>query len=156
NVLMKLGLLPYGEFKDTLEDTPALTTNLIGRHVSKMAYTKLVSNKSPWFIKADLGAVYSLPVSTIEGRFISSKENFEKLVVNGQIASQYVDLDGKASMKEEFNPTSSMYAVESITSPDGRILGKTSYSDRIGKGIAINIYGNQDQGIFKSGVEYFK
>lgn len=154
--LIKLGLVPYGEIKPQAEDAPTLTTNSIGRHISKTVYTKVVSNKSPWLLKAGLGNVYSIPASHGEGRFVASDAVIKKLFENGQVATRYVDLSGKPTMDEDFNPNGSYAAIEGITSPDGRILGKMAHSERIGDGVAINIYGNQNQHIFESGTEYFK
>ncbi|BCN30171.1 phosphoribosylformylglycinamidine synthase [Anaeromicropila herbilytica] len=154
--LIKLGLVPYGEITPQKEDSPTLTTNSIGRHISKSVYTKVVTNKSPWLRKAELGGVYSVPASHGEGRFVASEEWIKKLLENGQIATQYVDLNGNATMDEDYNPNGSYYAIEGITSPDGRVLGKMAHSERIGKAVAMNIYGNQNQYIFESGVEYFK
>ena len=154
--LIKLGLVPYGEITPQQEDSPTLTTNSIGRHISKSVYTKVVTNKSPWLQKAELGGVYAIPASHGEGRFVASEEWIKKLAENGQIATQYVDVDGNPTMDEEFNPNGSYFAIEGITSPDGRVLGKMAHSERRGEGVAINIYGNQNQQIFQSGVEYFK
>lgn len=154
--LIKLGLVPYGEIKPQAEDAPTLTTNSIGRHISKTVYTKVVSNKSPWLLKAGLGNVYSIPASHGEGRFVASDVVIKKLFENGQVATRYVDLSGKPTMDEDFNPNGSYAAIEGITSPDGRIFGKMAHSERIGDGVAINIYGNQNQHIFESGTEYFK
>lgn len=154
--LIKLGLVPYGEIKPQAEDAPTLTTNSIGRHISKTVYTKVVSNKSPWLLKAGLGNVYSIPASHGEGRFVASDAVIKKLFENGQVATRYVDLSGKPTMDEDFNPNGSYAAIEGITSPDGRIFGKMAHSERIGDGVAINIYGNQNQHIFESGTEYFK
>ena len=154
--LVKLGLVPYGEIRPQSEDSPTLTTNSIGRHISKTVYTKVVSNKSPWLSKAKLGGIYSIPASHGEGRFVASDEVIKKLFENGQVATRYADLSGKPSMDEDFNPNGSYAAIEGITSPDGRVLGKMAHSERIGDGVAINIYGDQNQHIFESGVEYFK
>ena len=154
--LIKLGLVPYGKITAQTEDSPTLTTNHIGRHISKSVYTKVVSNKSPWMMKAELGGVYAIPASHGEGRFVASEEWIKKLFENGQVATQYVDLDGNPSMDEDFNPNGSYYAIEGITSPDGRILGKMAHSERRGDGVAVNISGNQNQYVFESGVEYFK
>ena len=154
--LIKLGLVPYGEIKPQAEDAPTLTTNSIGRHISNTVYTKVVSNKSPWLLKAGLGNVYSIPASHGEGRFVASDAVIKKLFENGQVATRYVDLSGKPTMDEDFNPNGSYAAIEGITSPDGRIFGKMAHSERIGDGVAINIYGNQNQHIFESGTEYFK
>ena len=154
--LIKLGLVPYGEIIDQKADSPTLTTNSIGRHISKSVYTKVVSNKSPWLQKAELGGVYAIPASHGEGRFVASEEWIKKLAANGQIATQYVDLNGVPTMDEDYNPNGSYYAIEGITSPDGRVLGKMAHSERRGNGVALNIVGNQNQHIFESGVEYFK
>ena len=154
--LIKLGLVPYGEIKPQTEGAPTLTTNSIGRHISKSVYTKVVTNKSPWLMKAELGGVYSIPASHGEGRFVASDEVIKELFANGQVATRYVDLAGNPTMDEAFNPNGSYAAIEGITSPDGRVLGKMAHSERIGDGVAINIYGNQNQHIFESGVSYFK
>ena len=154
--LIKLGLVPYGRICEQKEDSPTLTTNSIGRHISKSVYTKVVSNKSPWLRKTTPGDVYVIPASHGEGRFVADEKWIKKLFENGQVATQYVDLDGKSTMDEAFNPNGSYYAIEGITSPDGRVLGKMAHSERIGDGVAINIYGNQNQMLFESGVEYFK
>ena len=154
--LIKLGLVPYGEIRPQSETSPTLTMNSIGRHQSKIAYTKVVTNKSPWLAQAELGGVYSIPISHGEGRFVASKEWCEKLFANGQVATQYVDLNGNPTMDEYYNVNGSYYAIEGITSPDGRVLGKMGHSERIGEAVAVNIYGNQDQKIFESGVAYFK
>ncbi len=154
--LVKLGLVPYGEIRPQSADSPTLTTNSIGRHISKTVYTKVVSNKSPWLSKAKLGGIYSIPASHGEGRFVASDEVIKKLFENGQVATRYADLSGKPTMDEDFNPNGSYAAIEGITSPDGRVFGKMAHSERIGGGVAINIYGNQNQYIFESGVEYFK
>lgn len=153
--LIKLGLVPYGEITDITADTPTLTTNRIGRHISKSVYTKVVTNKSPWLSKAELGGVYSIPASHGEGRFVANEEWLQKLFANGQVATQYVDVNGNPSMNEDFNPNGSYCAIEGITSPDGRVLGKMAHSERIGDGVAMNIFGNQNQLIFEAGVEYF-
>lgn len=153
--LIKLGLVPYGEITDITADTPTLTTNRIGRHISKSVYTKVVTNKSPWLSKAELGGVYSIPASHGEGRFVANDEWIQKLFANGQVATQYVDVNGNPSMNEDFNPNGSYCAIEGITSPDGRVLGKMAHSERIGDGVAMNIFGNQNQLIFEAGVEYF-
>lgn len=154
--LIKLGLVPYGEITAQKPDSPTLTTNHIGRHISKIVYTKVVSNKSPWLSKATVGDVYSIPASHGEGRFVASEEWIKKLFDNGCVATQYVDVSGNPTMDEDFNPNGSYYAIEGITSMDGRILGKMAHSERIGEAVAMNICGNQDQMIFESGVEYFK
>ena len=154
--LVKLGLVPYGEITDTKEDDPTLTMNSIGRHISQAVYTKVVTNKSPWLQKASLGGVYSVPASHGEGRFVANEEWLKKLFANGQVATQYVDLNGNPTMDESFNPNGSYMAIEGITSPDGRVLGKMAHSERRGHGVALNITGEQNQLIFESGVEYFK
>ena len=153
--LIKLGLVPYGEIRPQEDDSPTLTINSIGRHQSKMVYTKVVTNKSPWLQKAKLGGVYTVPISHGEGRFVASKEWTEKLFANGQVATQYVDMDGNPTMDEYYNVNGSYYAIEGITSPDGRVLGKMAHSERKGTAVAVNIYGDQDQKIFESGVAYF-
>ena len=154
--LIKLGLVPYGEIVGQKEDSPTLTFNTINRHISKMVYTKVVSNKSPWLQKAELGGVYCNPASHGEGRFVAPGEWLKKLAENGQIATQYCDQDGSVSMDEEYNVNGSYQAIEGITSPDGRVLGKMAHSERRDNGVAINIYGKQDIQIFESGVAYFK
>ena len=154
--LIKLGLVPYGKITPQKEDSPTLITNNLGRHISKSVYTKVVSNKSPWLRKAELGGVYSIPASHGEGRFVANEEWLKKLWENGQVATQYVDADGNATMNEDFNPNGSYNAIEGITSLDGRVLGKMAHSERRGKGVALNITGDQNQLIFESGVEYFK
>ena len=154
--LIKLGLVPHGEIVGQTSDSPTLTYNTIGRHISKMVYTKVVTNKSPWLQEATLGGVYCNPASHGGGRFVASKEWIDKLFANGQVATQYVDLDGNASMDEEWNINGSYAAIEGITSPDGRVLGKMAHSERRGDSVAINIYGEQDLKLFESGVKYFK
>lgn len=154
--LIKLGLVPYGEIVGQKEDSPTLTYNTIGRHISKMVYTKVVTNKSPWLQEAALGGVYTNPASHGEGRFVASDEWLEKLFVNGQVATQYCDPEGNISMNEEWNVNGSYCAIEGITSPDGRVLGKMAHSERRDDSVAINIYGEQDIRIFESGVKYFK
>ena len=154
--LIKLGLVPYGEIRPQTDDSPTLTINSIGRHQSKMVYTKVVTNKSPWLKEADLGGVYTIPISHGEGRFVASKEWCEKLFENGQVATQYVDMNGNPTMDEYYNVNGSYYAIEGITSPDGRVLGKMGHSERTGRAVAVNIYGDQNQKIFESGVDYFK
>ena len=154
--LIKLGLVPCGEVTTQTEDSPTLTYNTIGRHISKIVYTKVVSNKSPWLQNAKLGGVYAIPASHGEGRFVANKEWLNKLIANGQVATQYVDINGNASMDEEWNVNGSYMAIEGITSPDGRVFGKMAHAERRGDYVAINIYGNQDMQIFESGVKYFK
>ena len=154
--LIKLGLVPYGEICGPKEDSATLTYNTIGRHISKMVYTKVVSNKSPWLQKAALGGVYCNPASHGEGRFVANDEWLTKLLANGQVATQYVNPNGELDQSEESNINGSTYNIEGITSPDGRVLGKMAHSERRDNGVAINIYGQQDIQIFESGVEYFK
>ncbi|MBR6222895.1 MAG: phosphoribosylformylglycinamidine synthase [Lachnospiraceae bacterium] len=154
--LIKLGLVPYGEIIDLKADSPTLTMNRIGRHQSKVVYTKVLTNKSPWLMNTTLGGVYSIPGSHGEGRFVASREWREKLFANGQVATQYVDPEGNATMDEEWNINASYSAIEGITSPDGRVLGKMCHSERIGENVAINIVGEQDQKIFEAGVSYFQ
>lgn len=154
--LIKLGLVPNGKITGQTEESPTLTYNTIGRHISKMVYTKVVTNKSPWLMKAQLGGVYTNPASHGEGRFVASEACIKSLFENGQVATQYCDLEGKIRMDEEWNVNGSYCAIEGITSPDGRVLGKMAHSERRGDGIAVNIYGEQDMKIFESGVSYFK
>lgn len=154
--LIKLGLVPYGEIVGQREDSPTLTFNTINRHISKMVYTKVVSNKSPWLQGAELGATYCNPASHGEGRFVAPKEWLDRLFANGQVATQYADPEGNVSMDEEFNINGSYCAIEGITSPDGRCLGKMAHSERRDEAVAMNIYGEQDMKIFESGVAYFK
>ena len=154
--LIKLGLVPYGEIIDLTEDSPTLTYNKIGRHVSGMIQTKVVSTLSPWFSGVEPGEVHTVPISHGEGRFVASKEVIKTLITNGQIATQYVDLDGNPSNDIVYNPNGSYEAIEGITSPDGRILGKMAHSERTGRGVAINVPGNQYQPIFTGGVNYFR
>ena len=154
--LIKLGLVPYGEICGQKEDSPTLTYNTIGRHISKMVYTKVVSNKSPWLSGAELGKVYCNPASHGEGRFVANDEWIKKLIANGQIATQYVDINGEPDKSEEWNINGSYFNIEGITSPDGRVLGKMAHSERRDDGVAINIYGEQDIRIFESGVAYFR
>ena len=154
--LIKLGLVPYGEIRPQSEDSPTLVTNRIGRHVSKAVYTKVVSNASPWLMKAELGGIYTLPASHGEGRFVANKEWIDRLFEAGQVATQYVDPEGNPTMDDNYNPNGAYYAIEGITSPDGRVLGKMAHSERFGDSVAINITGNQNQLIFESGVAYFR
>ena len=155
--LIKLGLVPGGEITGQKENSPTLTFNTIGRHISKMVYTKVVSNKSPWLAGAQPGGVYVNPASHGEGRFVADKEWIVKLFANGQVATQYCDPEGNVlAGDEEWNVNGSYLAIEGITSPDGRVLGKMAHSERRGDSVAINIYGEQDMKIFESGVAYFK
>ena len=154
--LIKLGLVPYGEIRPQTADSPTLTYNTIGRHISKMVYTKVVTNKSPWLAQAEVGKTYCNPASHGEGRFVAPKEWLDKLFANGQVATQYVNENGVPTMDEEWNVNGSYCAIEGITSPDGRVLGKMAHSERRDRSVAINIYGEQDLKLFESGVAYFK
>ncbi len=154
--LIKLGLVPYGEIHTQQADAPTLTYNTINRHISKMVYTKVVSNKSPWLAQAELGKSYCNPASHGEGRFVANDEWLQKLFANGQVATQYVNEAGVPTMDEEYNINGSFMAIEGITSPDGRVFGKMAHSERRGEAVAMNIYGEQDMKIFESGVAYFK
>ncbi len=154
--LIKLGLVPYGEIRDLEDDSPTLTFNTIGRHVSCMAYTRIASNKSPWFANVNTGDIHTIALSHGEGRFTASSEQIKQMAANGQIATQYVNLDGKATYDIAWNPNGSVEAIEGITSPDGRVLGKMGHSERIGKDIAKNVPGEKDQKLFEAGVKYFK
>ena len=154
--LIKLGLVPYGKISEQKADSPTLTYNTIGRHISKMVYTKVVTNKSPWLAGTEVGNVYCNPASHGEGRFVAPKEWLDQLFENGQVATQYVNEAGVPTMDEEWNINGSYMAIEGITSPDGRVLGKMAHSERRGRSVAINIYGEQDMKLFESGVKYFK
>ena len=153
--LIKLGLVPYGKIVEPNADMPTLTFNKIARHQSMMVKTKVVSKLSPWFNKVNLGDEFVIPISHGEGRFVANKEVVDELIKNGQIATQYVDFEGNATYDIAYNPNNSIYAVEGITSPDGRILGKMGHSERAYRDIVKNIPGNKDQKIFESGIEYF-
>jgi phosphoribosylformylglycinamidine synthase len=153
--LIKLGLVPYGEIRDMTEDSPTLAFNTIGRHVSRMIYTKVVSNLSPWLAKVKPGDIHTIAISHGEGRFIASSEQAVSLFENGQVATQYVDLDGNPSFDAMFNPNGSVMAIEGITSPDGRVFGKMGHSERIGSNVIKNVPGEKDQKLFEAGVEYF-
>jgi len=154
--MIKLGLVPTGTIAGQNADSPTLTFNTIGRHISKMAYIKVVSNKSPWLQGAELGGVYTNPASHGEGRFVAPQAVLEQLFANGQVATQYCDPQGMVSMDDTWNINGSYLAVEGITSPDGRCFGKMTHAERRGDGVAINILGEQDLKIFESGVAYFK
>ena len=156
NALIKLGLLPYGEFREMTEDSPILTYNKIGNYQSQFVYTRISSVKSSWLSLCNTGEIYAAPFSSNEGRFFANDEIIRELIDNGQIMAQYVDLDNKPSMKTMFNPAGSMYAVEGLLSPDGRILGKMAQIERITENVAKNIPGNKNMPLFKAGVEYFK
>ena len=154
--LIKLGLVPYGEIVNPREDMPTLTYNKIGRHVSSIVNTRISSNLSPWFNSVRVGDVHKVAVSHGEGRFVANKTIISELIKNGQVATQYVDLNGEATMNMPYNPNGSECAIEAITSPDGRVLGKMGHSERIGENLYKNVVGNFDQKIFESGVKYFK
>ncbi len=154
--LIKLGLVPYGEIRDLDESAPTLTFNTLGRHVSCMVQTRIASNKSPWIANVNTGDIHTIAVSHGEGRFIASSEQVAELAKNGQIATQYVNADGKATYDIEWNPNGSVSAIEGILSPDGRVMGKMGHSERIGNNIAFNVPGNKDQKLFEAGVNYFK
>lgn len=154
--LVKLGLLPYGEIIDTDENSPTLTFNTIGRHQSRLVRTRVASNRSPWLMETQVDDIYTVPISHGEGRFLAPEELIMQLAAKGQIATQYVDLDGKATADVRFNPNNSAYAIEGITSPDGRVFGKMGHTERVGKGLYQNVPGNYDMGIFRSAVSYFK
>ncbi len=154
--LIKLGLVPYGKIIDTDENCPTLTFNTIARHQSRIVRTRIASNKSPWLSLTNVGDVYNVPISHGEGRFIADEALIKQLAENGQIATQYVDLNGNATTDVHFNPNDSMYAIEGITSPDGRVFGKMGHSERIGKGLYANVPGNYDIRMFESAVKYFK
>jgi phosphoribosylformylglycinamidine synthase len=153
--LIKLGLLPYGQIRPLSEDSPTLTFNRIGRHISRMADTRVVSGLSPWLSLVKPGDVHSIPVSHGEGRLVAGRQHLERLAAQGQIATQYVNADGNPSMAIEVNPNGSDWAIEGITSPDGRVFGKMGHSERIGSHVAINVPGVRDQRIFAAGVSYF-
>ena len=154
--LIKLGLVQYGEIVDLEEDMATLTYNEINRHMSSIIKTKIVSNKSPWFSKVNVGDIHNVAISHGEGRFAASEELVKELIKNGQVATQYVDDEGNVSLNMPYNPNGSVYGIEGITSPDGRVLGKMGHSERIGENLYKNIPGEFDQKIFEAGVEYFK
>ena len=154
--IIKLGLVPYGEIIDTDENCPTLTFNTIGRHQSRLVRTRIASNKSPWLAATNVGDVYNVPISHGEGRFIADINLINKLAENGQIATQYVDLNGVPTSEISFNPNNSICAIEGITSPDGRIFGKMGHSERTGPGLYKNVDGNYDMKMFESAVKYFK
>ncbi|NLT08937.1 MAG: phosphoribosylformylglycinamidine synthase, partial [Ruminococcus sp.] len=154
--LIKLGLVPFGEIVDMKDDSPTLTFNTIARHQSMMVNTRIASNKSPWLYGCEVGDIHAIPISHGEGRFTAPASLIQQLAKNGQIATQYVDLDGNPTMDIRYNPNTSVEAIEGITSPDGRVLGKMGHSERLGGFIGKNVPGNKDQKIFESGVAYFK
>ena len=154
--LIKVGLVPFGEISDMDEECPTLTLNEIGRHQSKLVRIRIASNKSPWLAMTDVDDVYTIPISHGEGRLIASDKLLSELAKNGQIATQYVDLDGNPSMDIKYNPNGSVLAIEGLTSPDGRVFGKMGHSERISRGIYKNVKGNYDMKMFESAVKYFK
>ena len=153
--LIKLGLVPYGEIIDTDENCPTLSYNVIGRHQSKIVRTRIASNRSPWFSKVNVGDIVNVPISHGEGRFLCNPELVAKLAENGQIATQYVDLSGAPTMDVDFNPNGSVWAIEGITSPDGRVLGKMGHAERIGPDLYRNVPGNYDLHLFEAAKDYF-
>ncbi|MGO0883020.1 phosphoribosylformylglycinamidine synthase [Clostridioides difficile] len=155
-VLIKLGLVPYGEIRVPSESAPTLTYNNIGRHQAKIARTRISSNKSPWLAQTNVGDIHNIAISHGEGKFVASEDVMRELIANGQVATQYVDFNNKATYDIEFNPNGSFYAVEGITSADGRVFGKMGHSERIGEEVFKNIIGEKDQKIFESGVKYFR
>ncbi len=154
--LIKLGLVPFGEIKPMTSESPTLTFNTIGRHQSQLVYTKICTDKTPWLMHCKVGETYTIPISHGEGRFVASEEIIQKLIANGQVATQYVDLNGNPTMDLAFNPNSSMHAIEGIISPDGRVFGKMGHSERISDNTCTNVDGNKVQLMFKGGVDYFK
>ena len=153
--LIKLGLVPYGQIRPQDETSPTLTYNTIGRHISKVAYTKVTSSLSPWLLNAYEGETYAIPASHGEGRFVADNSVIRKLFENGQVATRYVDTDGNIASDDEYNINGSDYGIEGITSPDGRVYGKMCHSERIGYQVMKNIYGSKDMKLFESGVAYF-
>ena len=154
--LIKLGLVPYGKIIDTDENCPTLTYNIISRHQSKIVRTRVCTNNSPWLAGTEVGQIYNVPISHGEGRFLASNELVQELAAKGQIATQYVDLEGNPTMDTAFNPNGSICAIEGIVSPDGRVLGKMGHSERIGDNLYKNVPGNYDMQLFASAVKYFK
>jgi phosphoribosylformylglycinamidine synthase len=154
--LIKLGLVPYGDIVDPRPDMPTLTYNTIGRHVSRIVSTRVVSTLSPWLANANSGDIHSIAVSHGEGRFVATEAELDSLMISGQVATQYVDFDGNPSHDSRFNPNGSVWAVEAITSPDGRVLGKMGHSERVGRFVGVNVPGAKDQQLFTAGVNYFR
>ena len=154
--LVKLGLVPYGEIRDMDDKCPTLTYNTIGRHQSRYVTTRVASVQSPWMLKSSVGDLHTIPISHGEGKFLASEELIRQLAANGQIATQYVDLDGNATADVHFNPNGSLYAIEGITSPDGRVFGKMGHSERIGSGLYKNVPGEYNIRMFEAAVKYFR
>ena len=155
-VLIKLGLVPFGRILDMDAAYPTLTYNTIARHQSRIVRTRVVSNRSPWLAETRPGEIYHVPVSHGEGRFLADEQTLEALIAGGQIATQYADAEGRASFDVRDNPNNSVYAIEGITSPDGLVLGKMGHSERIGSGLYQNVPGMYDMGLFRSAVRYFR
>ena len=153
--LIKLGLVPLGDIVPLTADSPTLTFNKIGRHQSQLVRTRICTDKSPWLMNCKVGDIFTIPISHGEGRFVASDEVIQKLIANGQVATQYVDLNGDPTMDLRYNPNSSMYAIEGIISPDGRVLGKMGHSERITDNCCTNVDGIKDQPLFRSGIQYF-
>ena len=153
--LIKLGLVPYGKIVDMREDSPTLTYNTIGRHMSAIVRTRVASVKSPWLSGCEAGEIHSVAISHGEGRFVATEKEIKELFANGQVATQYVDEQGRPGMDISCNPNGSMSAIEGILSPDGRVFGKMAHSERYDKGLLKNVYGEKDQKIFAAGVRYF-
>ena len=153
--LIKLGLVPFGRIIDTDEHCPTLTFNTLARHQSRLVRTRVASNKSPWLRLTEVGDIYTVPISHGEGRFLCSDDVLKTLIANGQVATQYVDLDGQPTDGILFNPNGSVAAIEGILSPDGRVLGKMGHSERVGGGLYQNVPGNYDMGLFRSAKKYF-
>ena len=154
--LIKLGLVPYGDIREQSSEAPTLTFNNISRHVSTIVKVRVATNKTPWFNDIKVNEIFNVPVSHGEGRFVSSKEELDKIIKNGQVATQYVDMLGNATMESPYNPNGSMYAIEGIISPDGRVLGKMGHAERIDDDLYKNVEGNYDMRLFASGVKSFK
>ncbi|MBS7370412.1 MAG: phosphoribosylformylglycinamidine synthase subunit PurQ, partial [Oscillospiraceae bacterium] len=154
--LIKLGLVPFGHIVPLTADSPTLTYNTIGRHQSQLAYTRICTNKSPWLMHCKPDDIHAIPISHGEGRFVAPEAVIRQLIENGQVATQYVDLKGNPTMDVAFNPNSSMYAIEGIISPDGRVLGKMGHTERLTDYCCKNVDGNKEQLLFKGGVDYFK
>lgn len=154
--MVKLGLLPYGKIREMDASCPTLTFNLINRHQSRYALTRVASVKSPWLSSCEVGDIHAIPFSHGEGRFVAPREEIDRLIANGQVAFQYVDFDGNPSMDIAFNPNGAMCAIEGICSPDGRVLGKMGHSERWNPYVGKNIYGEKYQPLFENGVKYFK
>ena len=154
--LIKSGLLPYGEIRELNETSPTLTFNTIDKHMSKIVQTKIITNNSPWLSDMKEGDIHSVAISHGEGRIIITEEEYKKLYENNQIATKYVDLEGNSTMDSQFNPNGSYYAIEGMLAYNGRIFGKMGHSERKGKNVYKNIYGNKEQNIFRNGIKFFK